>query len=86
MNKLDKKINAAKAALKFIEPGMTVGIGTGSTINLLIEILPEVVVSSPAIILSNVDFPQPDGPTKATNSLSSTSTLTFLITSNPSGI
>ena len=42
MNKLDKKINAAKAALKFIEPGMTVGIGTGSTVNLFIEILPEV--------------------------------------------
>ena len=42
MNKLDKKINAAKAALKFIKPGMTVGIGTGSTVNLLIEILPDV--------------------------------------------
>tara|TARA_B100001059_G_C17830639_1_gene584435 strand:- start:3495 stop:4154 length:660 start_codon:yes stop_codon:yes gene_type:complete len=42
MNRLNKKINAAKAAIKFIEPGMTVGIGTGSTVNLLIEILPKI--------------------------------------------
>ena len=42
MDALDKKRNAAKAALEFIEPGMTLGVGTGSTVNLLIEMLPAV--------------------------------------------
>ena len=28
--------------MKFIEPGMTVGVGTGSTVNFLIEMLPEI--------------------------------------------
>ena len=28
--------------MEFIEPGMTVGVGTGSTVNLLIEMLPEI--------------------------------------------
>ena len=42
MNASDKKRNAAEAALEFIEPGMTLGVGTGSTVNLLIEMLPTV--------------------------------------------
>lgn len=42
MNASDKKRNAAKAALELIEPGMTLGVGTGSTVNLLIEMLPTV--------------------------------------------
>ena len=33
---------AAKAALDFIEPGVNLGVGTGSTVNQLIELLPEV--------------------------------------------
>ena len=37
-----KKRNAAEAALKFIEPGTVLGIGTGSTVNALIEMLPDV--------------------------------------------
>ena len=41
-----------------------------------IEISPSEIVSRPAIIRSNVDFPQPDGPTRMTNSPSSMSTLT----------
>jgi ribose 5-phosphate isomerase A len=36
----DKKRNAAQAALEFIEPGTTLGVGTGSTVNFLIEMLP----------------------------------------------
>ena len=36
------KRNAAKAALDFIEPGVNLGVGTGSTVNQLIELLPEV--------------------------------------------
>ncbi|MCH9694369.1 MAG: ribose-5-phosphate isomerase RpiA [Gammaproteobacteria bacterium] len=42
MDASDKKRSAAKAALEFIEPGMTLGVGTGSTVNLLIEMLPAV--------------------------------------------
>src|SRR5215475_8803167 len=36
-----------------------------------IEIVPEVMFSSPASILSKVDLPQPEGPTSTTNSPSS---------------
>lgn len=42
MDASDKKRNAAKAAMEFIEPGMTLGVGTGSTVNFLIEMLPEI--------------------------------------------
>jgi len=42
MDATDKKLKAAKAAMKFIEPGMTIGVGTGSTVNFLIELLPDV--------------------------------------------
>jgi ribose 5-phosphate isomerase A len=40
MDASDKKRNAARAALDFIEPGTTLGVGTGSTVNFLIEMLP----------------------------------------------
>jgi len=42
MNASDKKRSAAKAALEFIEPGTALGVGTGSTVNHLIELLPTV--------------------------------------------
>ncbi len=42
MNATEKKRAAARAALEFIEPGVKLGVGTGSTVNCLIEILPEV--------------------------------------------
>lgn len=42
MDPSDKKRNAAKAALEFIEPGFVLGVGTGSTVNYLIEALPGV--------------------------------------------
>ena len=42
MDAREKKRKAAKASLEFIEPGMTVGIGTGSTVNELIELLPSI--------------------------------------------
>lgn len=42
MDANDKKRNAAKAALEFIEPGTILGVGTGSTVNFLIEMLPGV--------------------------------------------
>ncbi len=40
MDPLQKKRNVAEAALAFIEPGTTLGIGTGSTVNCLIDLLP----------------------------------------------
>ncbi|MDJ0814196.1 MAG: ribose-5-phosphate isomerase RpiA [Woeseiaceae bacterium] len=42
MDAREKKRKAAKASLEYIEPGMTVGIGTGSTVNELIELLPSI--------------------------------------------
>ena len=42
MTALTKKRNAARAALEFIEPGARLGVGTGSTVNCLIEMLPDV--------------------------------------------
>jgi ribose 5-phosphate isomerase A len=42
MNSSEKKRNAAKASLEFIEPGTVLGVGTGSTVNELIAILPTV--------------------------------------------
>ena len=38
----EKKRNAARASIEFIEPGTTLGVGTGSTVNFLINMLPEV--------------------------------------------
>jgi len=42
MDASEKKRDAAKAAMEFIEPGTTLGVGTGSTVNCLIEMLPEI--------------------------------------------
>lgn len=42
MDAKEKKRRAATASLEFIEPGMVVGIGTGSTVNELIDLLPGV--------------------------------------------
>lgn len=42
MDATEKKRAAARKALEFIEPGTKLGIGTGSTVNCLIEILGEV--------------------------------------------
>lgn len=38
----EKKRRAAEASLEFIEPGTKLGVGTGSTVNFLIEKLPAV--------------------------------------------
>jgi ribose 5-phosphate isomerase A len=42
MDSNDKKRSAATASLDFIEPGTALGVGTGSTVNYLIEMLPTV--------------------------------------------
>src|SRR5215208_3785815 len=48
-----------------------------------IEIVPEVIFSSPASIRSNVDLPQPEGPTSTTNAPSSIGIDTPCKTSKP---
>ena len=42
MEQSEKKIAVAKAALKYIENGVVLGVGTGSTVNILIDALPAV--------------------------------------------
>ncbi len=42
MDATARKKQAAEASLQFIEPGVTLGVGTGSTVNCLIELLPGV--------------------------------------------
>lgn len=42
MDSRDKKRNVAKASLEFVDPGVVLGVGTGSTVNELIDLLPGV--------------------------------------------
>ena len=42
MDATEKKRSAAKASVEFIEPGTSLGVGTGSTVNCLIELLPTI--------------------------------------------
>jgi ribose 5-phosphate isomerase A len=54
MDQSTRKLNAAKASLDYIEDGTVLGVGTGSTVNFLIDLLPsvrnkiETIVSSSA--------------------------------------
>ena len=42
MDQDEKKINAAKASLDYIQDGTILGVGTGSTVNHLIDLLPDI--------------------------------------------
>ena len=42
MSPTQKKRDAAKAALEFIKPGSTLGVGTGSTVNYFVDLLPQI--------------------------------------------
>ena len=42
MNDVSKKRNAAQASLNFIEPGIVLGVGSGSTVKEFISLLPSV--------------------------------------------
>jgi len=53
MDASQKKSNAAKAALEFIKPGTLLGVGTGSTVNCLIDMLPEVRDRIEAVVSSS---------------------------------
>lgn len=54
MDSADKKRNAAVASLEFIQPGTTLGVGTGSTVNFLIELLPGVRDRIDAVVSSSI--------------------------------
>lgn len=53
MDASQKKRNAAEASLQFIEPGTVLGVGTGSTVNYLIDMLPDVRDRIEAVVSSS---------------------------------
>lgn len=53
MNAHDKKRQVAAAALEFIAPGTKLGIGTGSTVNCLIELLPDLRANIETVVSSS---------------------------------
>lgn len=54
MDSASKKRSAAAASLDFIQPGTTLGVGTGSTVNFLIELLPGVRDRIDAVVSSSL--------------------------------
>lgn len=53
MDQTEKKRQAARAALDYIEMGTALGVGTGSTVNELIEMLPEVADRLTSVVSSS---------------------------------
>ena len=53
MNQDEKKLAAAQASLEYIKDGITLGVGTGSTVNKLIELLPDVRGRITALVSSS---------------------------------
>lgn len=53
MNQEQKKLDAAKASLDYIESGIILGVGTGSTVNQLIDLLPSVRDKIEAVVSSS---------------------------------
>lgn len=53
MSESIEKTNAARAALEFIPHGALLGVGTGSTVNALIAMLPEVRAKLQALVSSS---------------------------------
>jgi len=53
MDQQEKKLLAAKASLNFIQHGFVVGVGTGSTVNELIDMLPSIDDRIEALVSSS---------------------------------
>jgi ribose 5-phosphate isomerase A len=53
MDQAEKKQQAARAALEFIKPGMSLGVGTGSTINYLVDELAPLAPDLAAVVASS---------------------------------
>ena len=54
MDQNEKKLNVAKAAVKHIQNDCLLGMGTGSTVNFLIDLLPEIKNKISAVASSSV--------------------------------
>lgn len=50
-----KKRRAAEASISYIEDGVTLGVGTGSTVNHLIELLPDIRNKIDAVVSSSAE-------------------------------
>jgi len=55
MNQNEQKRQAAIASLEFIQPGSILGVGTGSTVNFLIDELPALKDQIQAVVSSSVE-------------------------------
>ena len=55
MDQSEKKLNAAKASLEYIRDGMILGVGTGSTVNFLIDLLPPIRNKIEAVVSSSAE-------------------------------
>jgi len=55
MDQSAKKLIVAKASLDYIQDGMVLGVGTGSTVNHLIDLLPSVANKLEAVVSSSAD-------------------------------
>ena len=53
MDATQKKAAAARAALEYIIPGTVLGVGTGSTVNMLIDMLPDIRDHIEAVVSSS---------------------------------
>lgn len=53
MDQAEKKQQAASAALEFVKPGMSLGVGTGSTVNYLIDALAPLAPDLAAVVASS---------------------------------
>lgn len=53
MNQDSKKLKAAKSSLDYIEHDCVLGVGTGSTVNFLIDLLPDLINKIQAVVSSS---------------------------------
>ena len=55
MDQSDKKLNAAKASLEYIQDGFVLGVGTGSTIDFLLDLLPNIRQKIDKVVSSSME-------------------------------
>lgn len=55
MDQSAQKLNAAKASLEYIQDGFVLGVGTGSTVNFLVDLLPDIRNKIDKIVSSSTE-------------------------------
>ena len=55
MDQSDKKLNAAKASLEYIQDGFVLGVSTGSTIDFLLDLLPNIRQKIDKVVSSSME-------------------------------